>query len=219
MRVGVDEISAGEAARTLTLSSYGTFLLRSLMPRFHRFRESHPDIDINFTTYNDVPDFDDRTTDLAISTTLLEKMDCLTLVPLFDEFCGSVCRPGFLSSDRTQALLQLSDVTILHTKTRLSAWADWAEAAELRGFAVNRGETFEHFYFMLQAAASGLGVAIGPHALVADDLASGQLVAPMGLVASGRRYHLSYRTSAERDSRILDFQNWLLHEVQIFENP
>lgn len=112
------------------------------MPRFHRFRESHPDIDINFTTYNDVPDFYDRTTDLAISTTLPEKMDCLTLVPLFDELFGPVCRPGFLSSERTQALSQLSDVTNLHTKTRLSAWA---ETAELRGFAVNRGETFEHF--------------------------------------------------------------------------
>ena len=66
---------------------------------------------------------------------------------------------------------------------------------------------------MLQAAALALGVAIGPHALVADNLASGQLVGPMELVASGRRYHLLKRTSAERDSRILDFQNWLLHEV------
>ncbi|WP_244935042.1 LysR substrate-binding domain-containing protein [Acuticoccus sediminis] len=50
------------------------------------------------------------------------------------------------------------------------------------------GRTYEHFYFMLEAATAGLGVAIAPEVLVRDDVAAGRLVAPFGFVASGMRY-------------------------------
>lgn len=49
---------------------------------------------------------------------------------------------------------------------------------------------FEHFYQSLQAAVAGGRIAIGPVALVADDLATGALCAPRGLVADGSRYLL-----------------------------
>ena len=44
---------------------------------------------------------------------------------------------------------------------------------------------FDHFYFSLQAAVAGLGMAMGPWHLVQDDLASGLLVARLGFVADG----------------------------------
>ena len=65
-----------------------------------------------------------------------------------------------------------------------------------------RGKQYEHFYFMLQAAVSGLGVAIGPHPLVVDDLNSGQLVAPYGFVESGNRDCFSCRGERANDPRI-----------------
>jgi DNA-binding transcriptional LysR family regulator len=52
------------------------------------------------------------------------------------------------------------------------------------------GQSFEHFYFSLQAAVAGLGVAIGPLHLVGDDIKSGMLVAPLGFVEDGSRYVL-----------------------------
>jgi DNA-binding transcriptional LysR family regulator len=45
---------------------------------------------------------------------------------------------------------------------------------------------FDHFYFSLQAAVAGLGVAIGPWHLVRDDLESGVLVAPMASSKTAR---------------------------------
>ena len=53
-----------------------------------------------------------------------------------------------------------------------------------------RGQTFDHFYFSLQAAVAGAGVAIGPWNLVRDDIESGVLVAPMGFVEDGSDYCL-----------------------------
>nr|WP_279451696.1 hypothetical protein [Aeromonas hydrophila] len=52
------------------------------------------------------------------------------------------------------------------------------------------GQTFEHFYFSLQAAVAGLGVAIGPYRQVCDDIEAGLLVAPLGFCPDGTGYHL-----------------------------
>ena len=72
-------------------------------------------------------------------------------------------------------------------------------------------QTFEHFYFMLQAAASGLGVAIGPKPLVDDDIAAGRLVAPFGFVKSGLSY-VSMRPR-HQDSRTALFEGWLVGQA------
>ena len=49
-------------------------------------------------------------------------------------------------------------------------------------FDATKGARFEHMYFLMEAAASGLGVAIGSYPLVEQDLESGRLVAPFGFV-------------------------------------
>lgn len=217
MRLGVDEMGPQPSRGPLVLSCYGTFLMRWLMPRFHRFRERNPDIEISFTTHNNLANFADRRIDMAISTALPEKTDDLVTLTLFEEFCGPVCSAQMIKGRGNAALEQLARLTLLHTETRPSAWRDWAELAGASGFDTSSGENFEHFYFMLQAAASGLGVAIGPHALVADDLATGQLAAPFSFIASGREYTLSYRQVAAQDIRIRAFSEWLLEEAKNFE--
>ena len=42
------------------------------------------------------------------------------------------------------------------------------------------GQGFEHLYYLLEAAVAGLGVAIAPQPMVADDLRAGRLAAPWG---------------------------------------
>ena len=84
-----------------------------------------------------------------------------------------------------RALRRPSDLrqhTLLHTETRPDAWPHWTGQNGVKGVDAVKGPRFEHFYVLLEAAASGLGVAIAPHPLVAADLASGRLVAPFGFV-------------------------------------
>jgi LysR family glycine cleavage system transcriptional activator len=50
------------------------------------------------------------------------------------------------------------------------------------------GPTFEHYYFTLEAAVAGLGVAIAPWHLVMDDIRAGRLVAPLGFDESAYQY-------------------------------
>lgn len=69
------------------------------------------------------------------------------------------------------------------------AWQDWC-AATGRPLPAATGQSLEHFYFSLQAAIAGLGVAIGPWHLVQDDINHGLLVAPLGFVEDGSQYRL-----------------------------
>jgi LysR family glycine cleavage system transcriptional activator len=72
------------------------------------------------------------------------------------------------------------------------------------------GQRFETFYFLLQAAVSGFGVAIGPHPLVADDVAAGRLVAPFGFVPNGLSMYVSYPKTRATDPQVVAFRDWLL---------
>lgn len=78
--------------------------------------------------------------------------------------------------------------------------------------APKRTITFEHFYLSLQAAVAGAGTAIGPIALVADDLATGALVAPYGLAADGSSYVLMAPAAARESSLFDTTLDWLRAE-------
>ena len=73
--------------------------------------------------------------------------------------------------------------------------------------------TFDHFYLSLQAAIDGIGIAMGPTALVFDDLAAGRLVAPFAGPRLPSRSYCTYVADAKSgDERVLLFRSWLEHE-------
>lgn len=97
---------------------------------------------------------------------------------------------------------------MLHTATRPDAWRTWAEAAEAE-LPPTRHERLEHFYLTLQAASAGLGIAIASRAMVLDDLASGQLVAPFGFAPDGSHYLLLSPTSLDDRPAHAAIVRWL----------
>jgi DNA-binding transcriptional LysR family regulator len=78
---------------------------------------------------------------------------------------------------------------------RADAWSDWLARSKTADVDAATGQRFEHFYFLLEAAVAGLGVAVAPRPLVMEDLRLGRLVAPFGFVRSGRQYCLLARRS------------------------
>ncbi|MNG92033.1 DNA-binding transcriptional activator GcvA [compost metagenome] len=97
----------------------------------------------------------------------------------------------------------------LHTKTRPDAWQAWLQHAGQPASDEGAGQTFEHFYFSLQAAVAGLGVAIGPYRQVCDDLEAGLLAAPLGFIQDGTGYHLLAPAPPEPGSAHETLANWL----------
>ncbi|WP_458692905.1 LysR substrate-binding domain-containing protein [Modicisalibacter radicis] len=67
--------------------------------------------------------------------------------------------------------------TILQTTSRPSAWTPWRSRFRQTA-SIDRELEFEHFYLSLQAARAGLGFAMGSIYMVADQIETGELVAP-----------------------------------------
>lgn len=192
------------------LSCEPTLLMRWLIPRWPDFQARHPEINVHLVAGGGPFSFASDI-DLAIRRDDFPWADSYHAEPLFAEKIGPVCRPEkvaqwFCAEDASPQLR--ADAPRLHTRTRPGAWHEWAAAAGL-AWPETPGQTFEHFYFSLQAAVAGLGVAIGPWHLVRDDLESGVLAAPGGFVEDGSRYCLLSPQPLIADSPQAQLLAWL----------
>jgi DNA-binding transcriptional LysR family regulator len=197
--------------QSLVLSCEPTLLMRWLIPRWPAFQALHPELDVHLMAGGGALSFGSGI-DLAIRRNDFHWPEDLHSQLLFEELTGPVCQPGkveqFFEPRGEDPALRPS-APRLHTKTRPDAWPGWLENA---GHSLNDEAPslrFEHFYFSLQAAVAGLGVAIGPYRLVCDDLEAGLLTAPLGFVPDGTGYHLLAPARPEPGSPHETLANWL----------
>lgn len=119
--------------------------------------------------------------------------------------------PRFAELQRAEPRALLGEA-LLHTTSRPQAWPQWALAQGLDASALHMGQGFEHLYYLLEAAVAGLGVAIAPQALVADDLAAGRLAAPWGFAETAARLAL-WVPARRGDARAERLARWLRTEL------
>ena len=198
--------------RVLQVSCQPTFAMKWIIPRLPGFVAAHPDTPVRIVESNGAFDFAADRIDIAVRMRAagdLASADA-EVTPFMDHFIGPVVSPELARSglDHAEALLAAPR---LHTRTFPAAWSDWAAEAGLRlpPAAVNR--EFDHYFYMLEAAAAGLGVAIGSWAFVQRDLAAGRLAAPLGMISAPARIaaltpKAGMRPAARR------FLRWLLEE-------
>ncbi|NDV01991.1 LysR substrate-binding domain-containing protein [Pseudoroseicyclus tamaricis] len=210
LQEGFDLIEAGVARtlrqerQALDVSCTSTLAMRWLIPRLVGFQAAHPAIEIRLTAADGPVDFARQPFDLAIRVGR-GPWPGAEVTELFPDCSGPVARPELLAGVETpESLLALPR---LHTKTRPTAWEEWCRAKGWPDPGTGGGREFEHFYFMLEGAVAGLGVAIAPEVLVRDDLAAGRLAAPFGFAGTGRRYVVLRRPGSGRAAAI--FTAWL----------
>lgn len=165
--------------------------MRWLIPRWPSFQALHPDISVHLVAGGG-PVLFDSGIDLAIRRNDFEWPSTVSAVHLFNEKTGPVCSPdkevSFFAPLGGAKCIRRDSIR-LQTKTRPQAWQEWATASE-KSLPTTQEQVFEHFYFSLQAAIAGFGVAIGPWHLVRDDIKNGVLSAPLGFVEDGSSYYL-----------------------------
>ncbi len=197
----------------LAVATTPAFAMRWLVPRLARFYAAHPEIDIGLYPSMALVDFGRDEIDLAIRFGRGDwpglTAELLTELDLFP-----VCSPDFASgSHRLTEPGDLRHVTLLHDELR-EEWQRWFVAAGVAGADVSRGPTFGDTGVMLQAAVAGLGVALGHSALVADDLAAGRLLRPLGatsMVDGG--FYLVCPEPALTRPKVAAFRNWITAEA------
>jgi LysR family transcriptional regulator, glycine cleavage system transcriptional activator len=202
--------------REITLSCEPTFLMRWLIPRIASLQDAlGSERELRLVSAGGPVDFIRDTIDLAIRRSDFVFDERVVAEPFMSERIGPVCRP-----DLHPAPDQLDRVrgTLLHTATRPAAWRDWSERSGVPLLA-SRDIRLEHFYQTLQGAVAGTGIAIGPTALVADDIRSGALVAPWGFVEDGTHYALMRSSLTGEPDTFNAVLDWLRLAVRSIDLP
>jgi LysR family glycine cleavage system transcriptional activator len=194
-------------SRVLTIGVGPTFATRWLIPRLADFQKQEPDIEVRFATggatlpYNDDWTCGIRLGDGQWPGFVAEQLFAAELTP--------VCAPA--SAKRLRASGDLRDATLLRVAHASDDWTRWFKAADLPRMRV-RGPEFEYYGQALQAAADGVGVAMGISPYVDDDLKAGRLVAPFSQsVPKGQQWYLIYRDARKDEAAFQAFRAWIMN--------
>jgi DNA-binding transcriptional LysR family regulator len=213
-----EQLPGRKATGTLSVSSAPTFATRILLPRLEKFAARHPDIRVTIDTSARIVDLTLDQFDIAIRF-LATKKAAPGWVLLAKETLVPVCAPGLKAQlgAATDAEL-LARAPLIHVTSALSTdWGYWFAASGVEVPAsIDGGLRVDSIQMGFDAATRGLGIVLGRHPLVDDDLDSGRLV-PLArqAIASGSGYWL---VSAEADFQkpeVKQFRRWLLGELGV----
>ena len=200
------QVTAPAALRVLTIGVGPTFAMRWLIPHLADFRKSQPDIDVRITAGGVAAPFGD---DWSCGIKLGDG-NCPGLVaePLFAADLQPVCAPRLSASLKKPS--DLKGPALLRVAHSSEDWPLWLKAAGLSRLSA-RGPEFQYYGQALQAAADGLGIAMGIRPYIDDDLAVGRLVAPFALtVPKGMRWYLVYRSFQAGQRDFAAFRRWII---------
>lgn len=199
----------------LRVSCLGTFAMKWLIPRLPGFYNAYPDTAVEVSESYAPVDFAAGDYDVAIRMIATTSADP-SATPFLTDYLGPVLSPAL--AEELAAGRALSGLRRLHTRSYPPAWTEWSRRSGEALGAHTDDMTFDHTYYMLAAAAAGLGVAIGSRWLAGDELKSGALVAPRGLQAMPHAYAL-IEPPASRRPDIALFRDWLVAEGEAAAKP
>lgn len=214
LRKTCDELQRSTIQAPFVLGCSGSVLARWIIPRMERLGRDLPALKLHLSASEDTPAATLPGLDAALLLTEPPWPAEWQVHVLATEQIGPVFSPRH---PRHAALCKgsvtaLCEDALLHTTSRPQAWPAWARAQRIAASRLHYGQSFEHLYYLLEAAVAGLGVAITPQPLVADDLAAGRLVAPWGFLMTRASWVLCAPKQAS-DPRLLALANWLRHEL------
>ena len=230
----VERLRARKGGGMLTVSAAPSFAARWLMPRLHRFLESHPEIDVRISARLRQSAEGGRRGAAAERATVdawLSDSDVAILYgrgdypgfavdKLFDLSVTPICSPRLLT-DPEHPLLRPADLKhhlLLHDDTGdlydgVSFWEVWLKAAGVQDVDLSHGAHFSHAVLAFEAAAEGHGVVATKPLLAESDLTAVRLVTPFALRAPLQSSYYLVRDVARARPDVVAFRKWLLEET------
>jgi len=231
----MERLRAHKGGGMLTVSAAPSFAARWLMPRLHRFLESHPQMDVRISARLRQSAEGGRRGVAAERATVdawladsdvailygrgdypgfqVDKLFTLTITP--------ICSPRLLT-DPEHPLLRPADLRnqlLLHDDTGdlydgVSFWEVWLKAADVQDVDLSHGAHFSHAVLAFEAAAEGHGVVATMPLLAESDLNAARLVTPFALRAPlESTYYMVCAEPAAGRKDVAEFRKWLLAEA------
>lgn len=204
----VDSVKVRSIDVSLTLSMVPSFATKWLAPRLDTFLSQFPAIALSIKAAQQPAEFVHEAVDAELR---YGKGDWpgMEAVPLGSESIVPVCSPRYASSLGLVVPRDLSRAVLLHGESPVD-WTHWARHV---GVDYNQQQPGLHFMddaALIEAAASGLGIALARSVLVMDDIHSGRLVAPFKQsIASPYRYWFVWPRDAKNNPAREAFLSWI----------
>ncbi len=194
---------------------------RWLIPKLAEFQKEYPAISLELKMLPS--DFSKSFTELDLETCDVdiavyvgqEKWTGVVCEPLFQEQLIPVASP--LLADALSRMAEGDEAAqrqlLLHT-TRPRVWHAWfkQQGIHFNPYWYNR---FEHYFMVIEAAVSGMGIALLPKILIQSELEQERLIGLYDAVLpQEQQYLLLYNAIRQDEKRINIFTQWLRSNTQ-----
>lgn len=210
-RIGatLDRYADGRVREVLTVGVVGTFAAGWLLKRLRDFGRACPQIDLRLMTNNNRVDLAGEGLDLAIrfGDGAWHGIHAAQILPAP---LGVLCAPALAARLETPAALARE--TLLRSY-RADEWPRWFDAAGVAPPPLH-GPVFDSSTLMVAAAQAGLGVALAPPSMFADEITAGRLLQPFAVQIDTGGYWLTRLMSRRDTPAMAAFRAWIGQQTE-----
>jgi LysR family glycine cleavage system transcriptional activator len=197
----------------LRIRIYATFAMKWLIKRLPDFEAQFPGITVQMNTIVTPVNFARENVDLAIQLGRADGQKA-ELIELFPDIIQPVCSPKLLKKKPIATLDDLRYHRLLHSHYRRNDWSDWLSATGRTDLLKDQDNYYPNSLLAYEAAAKGIGVAIGQVQLLGDDFADGTLVPLFDRpIDRGLAYYAAWSKEREPDRKVRVFVSWLRRNI------
>jgi LysR family glycine cleavage system transcriptional activator len=211
MAAATARVSALHNLTKISINMFPSFAVLWFMPQLSSWYQRSPHTDITVVTSMEGINFRSGTIDMAIH---YDKKSTLspTVVTLFDETIYPVCSPQYARDNGIEyPKSDLEGLTLIHCQSAADEWEQWFRETSASSIPPRRALNVDNRALALQAAESGLGVAMGRTPFAQRALRDGRLCRLFdSSLPSGFAYTIKLSDSAVRNPTIRDFSAWLV---------
>ena len=151
-----------------------SFMANWLIPRLEKLEVIYPNIHIKLMTCNDLKLLEKEKVDILINSINENHMlpNFLNKYLLFPDNMGPICNREINPLHTKNDLL---NYPLLHTHSNKSAWHTWFNQSQIHFSPKANDRYFDRLNLMIEAAVSGLGIAIAPQILVEKEILNGRV--------------------------------------------
>jgi LysR family transcriptional regulator, glycine cleavage system transcriptional activator len=215
--IGTRALPDRRKRRSVSITCAPTLAARWLVPRLADFRARWPHIDVSVDTSRRQAGFPVDGFDFGLRLSR-GPVDGASWLRLFGERLVPVCSPGYRAMlAEAGGTPDLARATLVHVDTASQDWQAWIDGAGIDGLDLQGGLRFDTVQLAFDAAAAGLGVAIGRRPLVDRELEAGTLVeASATSIETQTAYWLCETPQAGTRADHAAFRSWLMEQAAAF---
>lgn len=201
---------------SLTVTAGPALTAKWLAPRLYEFARAHPEIDLRFSATLRNMDLARDDVDVAIRFGYGAD-DGLYSVPVRKEWLTPVMTPKLAKEFPTPESLMQAPLIFDDSIDFLQPPCDWPTWFRAAGISYKplHGTHFSNADHAINAAVSGMGVALGRRPMIIGDVQEGRLVTPFKLaIETKARFRFLCLPGAENRPQIKAFRDWFLAEIE-----